>query len=155
MEDSRHQPTLQRLAILNARLDYELASIRMMLALRRLQQEAKYNPNWAAQPRAPRGATDGGQWIDRGATAPRSPSARAPRTTPEPRPSTGRLQAPSPAPAPGLNPGRLVMRLLTRANPLALTLPLTGDTPQPVISANTRDSRHDMTPSAPSLLARL
>lgn len=135
MEESRNQPALQRLAILNARLGYELASIKMMLALRQLQQEAKYNPNWATQPRAPRGAADGGQWIDGGATALRSPSARAPRRAPDPRPSTGRLQTPSPAPAPGLNPGRLVLRLLTRANPLALPLPLTGDTPQPVISA--------------------
>lgn len=34
--------------------------------------EAKYNPNWRLQPRAPRGVRDGGRWVDGGAAKPAS-----------------------------------------------------------------------------------
>jgi hypothetical protein len=46
---------------INALLREELAAIRGALARR--AKERKYNPNWPSQPRAPRGTTEGGQWV--------------------------------------------------------------------------------------------
>lgn len=49
-------------------LRYELALIQLELALplRARAFEAKYNPTWAQQPRAPRGSSNGGQWVGYG-----------------------------------------------------------------------------------------
>ena len=62
MEDSAQ--TLQLLLARTAHLRTDLAAIRVQLALKRWIEERKHNPNWSTQPRAPRGASDGGQWID-------------------------------------------------------------------------------------------
>jgi hypothetical protein len=58
-----HRDELLRSCLtINALLRGELADVRQALKARR--QEAKYNPNWRLQPRAPRGTAEGGQWVD-------------------------------------------------------------------------------------------
>src|SRR5215467_3424040 len=44
----------------------EVKEIRFILALRRAAEEAKFNPHWETQPRAPGGGSDGGQWVGGG-----------------------------------------------------------------------------------------
>ncbi len=64
-----------RLAFISA-LSAELADIKRLLTARR---EAKYNPRWREQPRAPKGSAEGGQWVDGGGRAPKqAPQRRAP-----------------------------------------------------------------------------
>jgi hypothetical protein len=46
----------------------ELRAARRALEARKA--EAKYNPNWRLQPRAPKGTAEGGQWTNGGATKP-------------------------------------------------------------------------------------
>jgi hypothetical protein len=58
-----------RLALIDA-LRAELADVKHLLAARRAR-EAKYNPRWREQPRAPKGAVDGGQWVDGGGGTPK------------------------------------------------------------------------------------
>lgn len=70
----------------------ELDSVKRELAARRAARELKYNPNWPAQPRAPRGAPDSGQWVDGGGAS--APKQAPQRRVPAPR------QALPPAPAP-------------------------------------------------------
>lgn len=46
---------------INAMLREEAKALKQVLEKR--SAEAKYNPNWRLQPRAPRGTMDGGQWV--------------------------------------------------------------------------------------------
>lgn len=51
-------------------LQAELTELRFLLRRRREAREAKHNPNWSRQPRAPRGLPTGGQWVDGGGAKP-------------------------------------------------------------------------------------
>lgn len=53
-------------ALALAALREALDDVKRQLAERRVARETKYNPRWRDQPRAPRGVSDGGQWIDGG-----------------------------------------------------------------------------------------
>lgn len=71
---------------INAMLREEAKALRREIGSRR--EEAKHNPNWRLQPRAPRGQSDGGQWTDGNASKPsnaRSPKQSRPRTITRPR----------------------------------------------------------------------
>jgi hypothetical protein len=65
---------------INAMLREETRDVRKALAARRT--EAKYNPHWPLQPRAPRGTTEGGRWVVEG-SGPKSPEHNSPK---QPRP---------------------------------------------------------------------
>ncbi len=43
---------------------FEIAMARLGRLLHGRRLERRYNPNWASQPRVPRGNADGGQWTD-------------------------------------------------------------------------------------------
>ncbi len=87
-----------RLAFISA-LRAELADIKRLLAARRAY-EAKYNPRWREQPRAPKGTSDGGEWVDGGGGGtPKAGGARPP-PRPPPRPGPGHNRPPEAAPAP-------------------------------------------------------
>jgi hypothetical protein len=115
MRRETRDEVLRNFLAINAMLRDELR------VLRRLARDAetKRNPNWALQPRAPRGTPQGGQWTSGGS------NQQAPTRSPVARLATPR-QGPSPA------PGLLLMR---RLSPLALATMLTGDTQQPVEAA--------------------
>lgn len=49
---------------INAMLRAETKALKRAINARR--EEAKHNPNWRLQPRAPKGAADGGQWTTAG-----------------------------------------------------------------------------------------
>lgn len=126
-------PEFRSLLAINALLRAELIAVRRQLEAWRAQ-EAKYNPNWAQQPRAPRGSPDGGQWVDGdGGTPVRRPA-------PERNRRPARLR--TPRPANDNAPARVPLRLL-RAAPLTLPLLLTGDTPQSVVTANVVAATND------------
>ncbi len=62
-----HRDELLRSCLaINALLRGELKDVRN--ALKANRQEAKYNPNWRLQPRAPKGSREGGQWTDGGSS---------------------------------------------------------------------------------------
>ncbi len=87
-----------RLAFISA-IRAELADIKRLLAARRAT-EAKYNPRWRQQPRAPKGTSDGGQWVDGGGGGtPKTGGARPP-PRPPPRPGPGHNRPPDAAPLP-------------------------------------------------------
>ena len=109
-----------RIAFLSA-LRAELADVKRLLAARR-SAEAKYNPRWREQPRAPQGSADGGQWVDGGggtpkqapqrrAPAPRQPPPSAPAPTNDNTPQA-RLRF---GPAAALSAGDVVLRAVTDA----------------------------------------
>lgn len=56
--------------VVNAAARDALDAIKRELAIRRSTCEAKYNPRWREQPRAPKGSEDGGQWIGGGRSKP-------------------------------------------------------------------------------------
>lgn len=60
----RHEALLQALR-LNALLRSELREVRAAI-------EARHNPNWRLQPRAPKGTTEGGQWVSGAGGAPKA-----------------------------------------------------------------------------------
>lgn len=63
---------------INRALRDEVRDVRQLLKQR--DAEAKYNPNWRLQPRAPKGTAEGGQWVDGGASAlPKTRGNRPPR----------------------------------------------------------------------------
>jgi hypothetical protein len=55
---------------INAMLREEAKALKRAVDARR--EEAKHNPNWRLQPRAPKGAADGGQWVGGGGVKPAS-----------------------------------------------------------------------------------
>lgn len=60
-----HRDELLRSCLaINALLRGELGAVQS--ALRARKQEAKYNPNWRLQPRAPAGTAVGGRWVEDG-----------------------------------------------------------------------------------------
>lgn len=122
---------------INRAIGDELRAVRRLLQER--GAEAKYNPNWRLQPRAPSGTPEGGQWIDGGVgRAPTRERRRQPRNQ-RPR---GRLAAPTREERDGR--GSIPLRLLS-SSPLVLAAPLYGDTPRP-----TRFARS--IPGAPDLV---
>jgi hypothetical protein len=71
---------------INAMLREELRGLKRTLG-KRSEAEAKYNPNWSKQPRAPRGTAEGGRWVDGGgAGGPKQIQRTRPSITSEPRP---------------------------------------------------------------------
>jgi hypothetical protein len=74
-----HRDELLRSCLaINALLRGELDDVRK--ALKACSAEAKFNPNWRLQPRAPQGTIEGGQWIDGGGEAkPTGSPKQAPR----------------------------------------------------------------------------
>lgn len=71
---------------INAALRAELDAVKRALIGKR---EAKHNPNWRLQPRAPRGTAEGGQWIDGGGKPAAGPKGRGTRPPPPPPPGPG------------------------------------------------------------------
>jgi len=138
----------------NALLREEAQHVRRLLEARDV--EAKHNPNWRLQPRAPRGVPEGGQWVDSGGGSPKQlqprtrpltrpapsrrpqtphrrelqPSRRSPPQRPTTAGQVGRLQLPTRS-HPGLT--TLPLRLF-RLSPITLSTLLAGDTPQPVVT---------------------
>jgi hypothetical protein len=117
---------------INAMLREEMRGLKRVLEKR--SSETKYNPNWAKQPRAPRGQPSGGQWVDGG---PKQLQHPRPNSTPGPRPQRPSLQrlpiAANDRAAVAANDNS-PMRIPLSASPLAaiaLPLPLYGSTPQP------------------------
>lgn len=89
--ETRDELLLGFLAI-NAMLREEVLDLRRSLRAR--ASEAKYNPNWAKQPRAPKGTSEGGQWIEGGGKVrilaqpqPRERSGPQPQERPERQPT--------------------------------------------------------------------
>src|SRR5262245_51879649 len=74
----------------NALLREQVQRVRALLDAH--SKEAKYNPDWRLQPRAPRGVPEGGQWVDAGGgpkqlrPRPVRPEPRPPQERPQPRP---------------------------------------------------------------------
>jgi hypothetical protein len=64
MRRNTRDESLSGFLAINAMLREELRGLRRTLEKR--SAETKYNPNWAKQPRAPRGVPTGGQWVDGG-----------------------------------------------------------------------------------------
>lgn len=131
-ENARFEEVLRAALALNALMRDEIAVIKRRLRARIAANafsaalERKYNPNWGDQPRAPRGAPNGGQWIDGGASA-----LVAPRPRVRPRQSRERTRLGRPTYEREHMP-RLPIRAV--AGPVAAaTLPLDfyGDTPRP------------------------
>lgn len=128
---------------INAMLREEVRGVRRVLETR--NREAKYNPNWAKQPRAPRGTSIGGQWVSGGrpGAAPKQLRQIRPVVTPErgPQPlQQQRLPVATSDNAPLEENDNSIVRLPLRAGPIAaITLPLLlyGDTPRP-----TSEARH-------------
>lgn len=122
---------------INAMLREELGGLRRTLE-RRSAVEAKYNPNWAKQPRAPRGVPEGGQWVDGGGRGGSKQLQRPrPSSTPEPqRPQPQRLPITAndnaAEPANDAQRVRLAISAFQLFPPL-LALPLSSSTQQPKI----------------------
>lgn len=122
---------LRSLFAFNTALRAEVSDIRRLLAAR--NTEAKYNPNWRQQPRAPRGVAEGGQWVEGGGGGPKQlPRVDRPIATeasPQHRLTITNLETVTAA-----NDNAEIVRLPLRAIPLApisFALPLYGDTPRP------------------------
>lgn len=62
---------------INAMLREEAKAIRRSIEAQR--EEAKHNPNWRLEPRAPKGTEDGGRWTESGGTFGTSKNPRAPK----------------------------------------------------------------------------
>lgn len=128
---------------INTLLREELRRARAELETR----EAKYNPNWRLQPRAPRGTVDGGQWTKEGG-GPKQQEI----TRPRPAPPLQRPESGGPRPARRVsttspNEQARIQSLplsLLRVSPLALALPLYGDTPRPRITRHHVPGTNDL-----------
>lgn len=133
MRRNTRDEVLHGFLAINAMLREELRGLRRTLQKRAV--EAKYNPNWAKQPRAPRGVPTGGQWVDGGGGSPKQRQRPQPPNTPEPhRTSAQRLPiAANDSAADGANDAQRVRLAISAFQlfPPLLALPLTGDTPQP------------------------
>jgi hypothetical protein len=140
MRRNTRDELLRGFLAINALLREELGGLRRALK-KRSATEAKYNPNWSKQPRAPRGVPEGGQWVDGGgADRPKQQIQRTqPRTVPEPqpeRPSLQRVPIATNDNTQSAADDNQLMRLAIsafRLSPPLLALPLSGDTPQPRI----------------------
>lgn len=134
--ETRDELLLGFLAI-NAMLREEIHSLKRMLGER--ITETKYNPNWAKQPRSPRGTPIGGQWVSAGQSnnGPKQFPQVRPAAEPEPqpqRPQPQRLPVATNDNAPMATNDNSLLRLPLRASPVAaITFPLSlsGSTPQP------------------------
>ncbi len=147
--ETRDELLLGFLAI-NAMLREEVRGLRRTLEQRTL--EHKYNPNWAKQPRAPKGTTQGGQWIDGGSSGkvrilaqprPAEPLEQQPQHQRQPMqrlPNAANDNAPTAA------NDTLVRFSLSRGPLTAVTLPflLYGDTPPPTIRTLAVDGTDDL-----------
>jgi hypothetical protein len=127
---------------INALLRGELSDVRQAMKAR--HAEAKYNPNWRLQPRAPRGTAEGGQWVSGGARPSGGPKQASPLNQPSepPDPRFQQSQRLSIAEFERLDSAndnaRFVRISIGSAGPLAsllLPLPLYGDTPRPRVEA--------------------
>ncbi len=108
MDEMLVASALQRLRRKLLDLKADLVGIRLELAVRRSDREAKYNPNWSSQPRVPAGNSYGGQWAGGGGggagSAPHLPSPRAAGGSRHAAPSPqARVAGPKPLP-PALPP---------------------------------------------------
>lgn len=127
---------LRSLLLFNSALRQEVRDIRRLLAAR--QTEAKYNPNWRRQPRAPRGTTEGGRWI--GDKVRGGAPKQAPQSLPADAPGPGRVPPQQSVPLQNFgtpnaaNDNDRFVRIPLAATRLSVfTLPslLSGDTPRP------------------------
>lgn len=81
MRREHRDELLRGFLAINALLREELSQARKVIAARRAdaEAEAKYNPNWRLQPRAPKGTAEGGQWVEGGGSRERRPTRSAPK----------------------------------------------------------------------------
>jgi hypothetical protein len=104
----------------NAMLRAEAKALRRAIEARR--GEAKHNPNWRTQPRAPKGTADGGQWVGGGKAAPsiRIPEERQRPSSDDVRTSASNDNRPQRrirfGPQATLLTGEAVLRELSSAN---------------------------------------